>query len=423
MPASYDGVDFGSVQSINIVENTEFKENGKLKKYIFNISVKGKFVGTANTDAARYVEVKTRLEGLYSALSDQKNNEEKSFDFTSDNGAGNFSCKPRVKSVSIEEGQWALYGDFSVEMEADQFIFNGTVVPPQLDDAVEMDENWSVDINEEDKRFTKVTHTISAKGKDNNNNEGWIVAKEKVDLKIDALIPNNIKNKTDGVFTNIHNKKISYRINESSGEVSADISVTYHNPLGKYQASLATQEQTITERQGSESARGFIDISGTVTGLNPIGGASGARYGNASSLWQTIKSDIEGEYAALTTNSTSETHDTEKGIINYSFEIEKYPKTSGAKSKRVTIVNMGPLAAPPKLYVIHQTINGGGGPIFQDIGTKKVSTRSVTIEVIGGAEADTLQYQPNNSLIDSDSLQETLHTGKKTRTTNFIWVD
>ena len=87
---------------------------------------------------------------------------------------------------------------------------------------------------------------------------------------------------------------------------------------------------------------------------------------------------------------------------------------------------MGPSANPPDTYVNHQTIYGGKGPLFQDIGIKKVSTKTVTIEAVSITDPtlDTLEYAPDGDyIIESDNVQRNIAAGKKTRTTVFIWSD
>jgi hypothetical protein len=423
MPAIYGGLSLNPIQSASISEQTEYLPSGKLKLYLFNISVKGKIVPPTTMSATdKYNFIIAQQTAMINAFSVSATDNKKTFELQARNGAAPFKCTPRVKSLTFEEGTWVDSADYSIELEADSFSFGSLTVPQGVVQNVDMDDSWSIEINDEDKKFTKVTHRISAKSKDTDTIQGWEKAKAKVDQKIDATIPSDIISATGKVLSNAHNKKKSYRINKLGGEVSADVEITYHDPQGT-STNFAVHEQTLSEKGSSETARNIIGVEGNIIGLGAD--TSSDRYSPASALWATIKGQIESTYGTKTILSSSETHDKAKGIINYSYDIEDYPKpTDGSKYKKVSISQMGPLANPPKMYVIHQTIYGGRGPLFQDIGTKKVSTKTVTMEVVSktSVELNTLQYQPANSIIESDSVQVTSSSGKKTRTTTFIWV-
>ena len=428
MPATFNGLQLDPIQSVSVSQQTEFLSSGKLEKYLFNISVKGKIVASQSArTAAKHSYVLGQIETIKQACSYSSDSETKDFSFTSKNGTGTFSCSGRIKSFSCDEGIWVDFADYSIEMEADSFTYNGVKVPAANQINLNFDQSWTVELNEEDKRFTKVSHKISAKCKDTNVNgiwePGWKKAKDKVDENIASTIPGDISGATSGTFSNSHNKKVSYRVNTSTNEVSADVELSYHNPATG-EAALATHEQTITEKSDSNSFRGTTSISGTIAGLN---GGGGDRYGPASGLWTTVKAALITTYAAITIVSTSESHDEVKGIISYDYQVEDYPKpTDGSKSRKVNITEMGPEANPPDTYVIHQTIYGGKGPLFQDIGIKKVSTKTVTIEAVSITDPilDTLEYAPDGDyIIESDNVQRNIAAGKKTRTTVFIWSD
>lgn len=429
MPAIFDGLQLDPIQSVSISEQTEFLSSGKLKKYLFNISVKGKIVASQSLkNDAKHTYILAQQQLINNACSYTSDGQTKDFSFTSKNGTGTFSCSGRIKSVSFDEGVWVDYSDYSIEMEADSFTYCGLKVPAGNEINLDLDESWNVEISEEDTRFTKVSHKVSAKCKDVKVGgvwqEGWKKAREAVLAKVGSLIPNDIENSSGGSFTNAHNKKISYRANILNGEYSADVELSYHSPASG-ESALASHEQTITEKHDSNSFRGTTAIDGTITGLN---GGDNNRYGPASDLWNTVKTALIDEYSDVTILSTSETHDVVKGTIGYNYEIEDYPKpTNGAKIKKVNITQMGPYASPPKTYVIHQTIYGGGGPLFQDLSIKKVSTKTVTIEYVSATEIEInpLEYAPTASkyIIESDNLQKNVAAGKTTRTIVFIWED
>jgi len=428
MPAIINTIQLDPIQSVSVSQQTQFLTSGKLSEYLFNISVKGKIVASQSaTTATKHAWILGKQQAIKSACSYSSDGEKKDFSFTSRNGTGTFSCSGRIKSVTFDEGIWVDYSDYTIEMEADSFTYNGVKVPSKDEINLNFDESWTVEVNDEDNRFTKVSHKISAKCKDIKEATGWTAgwtkAKAKVDENIASTISSDISGATDGTFDNAHSKKLSYRVNITTGEVSADVQISYHNPASG-EALLATHEQTITQKNDSNSFRGTTSISGTIAGL---GSGSGSRYDPASVLWATVKDALIEDYEDITIVSTSESHDEVKGIINYDYQVEDYPSpTDGSKSIKVNITEMGPEAAPPDTYVIHQTIYGGEGPLFQDIGIKKVHTKTVTIEAVSLTEPtlDTEEYAPDSDyIIESDNIQKNLAAGKRTRTTVFIWSE
>ena len=418
MPAIYNGASYNPIQSFSVSQQAEFLPSGKLKKYLFNISVKGKIVPSSSlTPAERHTFIINQVLSMTSAFSVSATDTKKTFEVQSRNGSAPFKCVPRIKSLTFEPGPWVDYADYNIELESDSYSY-GTLTVSSNSVPNELDDIWTIEINDEDKKFFKVIHKISAKGNDDDVQKGWEKAKAAVDSKINAVIPNDIAASSGKTLQNAHNKKKSYRLNKLNGEASADVEITYHNPIGT-STNFAVHDQTLMDKENSDSARKIFGVEGTITGLGA--NESTDRYSPASALWSTVKAQIEGQYSAKIILSKSESHDKTKGIINYSYEIEDYNKPN----KRTSIGEMGDLANPPKLYVIHQTIYGTDGPLFQDIGTKKVHTKTVTMEIVSkeDEELDTLQYQPADSIIDSDSVQRSLTNGKQTRTTTFIWVE
>ena len=157
MPAIFNGLQLNPIQSVSVSQQTEFLSSGKLEKYLFNISVKGKIVASQSaTTAAKHAYILAQQQSINSTCAYSSDSEVKNFSFTSRNGTGTFSCSGRIKSVSFDEGIWVDYSDYSIEMEADSFIYNGVKVPAADQINLNFDESWTVEVNDEDKRFTKV---------------------------------------------------------------------------------------------------------------------------------------------------------------------------------------------------------------------------------------------------------------------------
>lgn len=420
------------IQSFSITEDIQFYENGKAKVYLFNISIAAKIVPSqTKTIQQRHDDIIARQVAIMNQFKEYSNASTQYFEVQPRDGATSasppFKFLPRVRSISFKEDVWVDFCDYTIEMEADEIYIGNLKVPSGILDPSDVDESWSTEYNQEDLRLTKVNHKISAKSKSVGAKKGWEISKVEVLKKIDALIPTDIQTASGTTYATPCNKLISYNVNPNNGEFSAEVNVVYHNSALK--ASVATQaayayhEQTVTDKSTNENLRESLSIEGTITGLSALSG--GDRYAAANDLWGTVKRALDAKYLTLTVLSFSETKDLAKGIITYNYEIENMTRpTGGIKSESINITFFGSKANPLKNYVMHNTIFGTSGPIFQYINTSKAKTMSITIERIGTeATPNTLQYQPAGSVIESDSINFTAQNKKISRTTTFMWAD
>jgi len=426
------------IQSFSITEDVQFYENGKAKLYLFSISVSAKIVAsqTLSTENKKAF-ILARQTAILNQFKQYSNASTQYFEVQPRDATLPFKFLPRVKSISFKEDVWVDFCDYTIEMEADSIAIGLQTIPDPKTlsnvNPADVDESWSTEYNQEDLRLTKVNHKISAKSKSVGTKKGWEISKTEVLKKINDLIPLDIKIASTDTYTTTYatpcNKLISYNVNPNSGEFSAEINLVYHNSTifnsELDQDAYAYHEQTVTDKSTTESLRESLSIEGTITGLNAL--SSGDRYAAANVLWGTVKLALDQKYLTLTVTSFSETKDLEKGIINYNYEIENMTRPTGAafKSESISVTLFNPKAKSLKNYVIHNTIYGTSGPIFQDINTKKVRAMSVTIERIGTeATPDTLTgYEPAGSVIESDSINFTAQNKKISRTTTFIWAD
>ena len=426
MAGSYNGITIKPIQSVSISETPEYTEGGKTQKYIFSITVAAKHVAVGN-----HASIVSFVSGLSALMVDNG----LEFSISGPDGVKTIRFKPRVKSVNVKEDIWVDFCDYTIEMEADKIYIGGLLVPTGIVSSVETDNSWSIEFDESEPRFSKISHKLSVKAKTSSETgtevKGWVTAKAKLETLIAEVIPESIKTASGGVFTNPHNKKTSKTLDITNGVATAEINISYHNKdfysnlagITLPQANYAYHDQTVTEKIDSNSLREVLSIEGTITGLKQD--PSGNRYTAASALWtNTVKPGLDDLYEDLVISSRSLSEDQVKGIINYSYEVQNKKKPSGAfLSETINITYQGTLAAPPKVIVIHNTITGGAGPIFQDIETKKARSMTITIERVGTDEApDTLtDYGPEDSEIESDVITFTATSKKISRTTTFIW--
>ena len=417
MAGSYNGITIKPIQSVSISETPEYTEGGKTQKYIFSITVSAKYVAVGN-----HASIVSFVSGLSALMVDNG----LEFSISGPDGANTIRFKPRVKSVNVKEDIWVDFCDYTIEMEADSIYIGGLLVPTGVVSSTETDNTWSIEFDDSEPRFSKISHKLSVKAKSSAVAKGWTIAKAKLETLIAEVVPATITAASGGVFTNPHNKKTSKTLDITNGVATAEINISYHNKdfydLTLPQDAYAYHDQTVTEKIDSNSLREVLSIEGTITGLKQDPG--GNRYSAASVLWGKVKTTLDALYATLVISSRSLSEDQVKGIINYSYEVQNKKKPSGAfLSETINITYQGTLAAPPKVIVIHNTITGGAGPIFQDIDTKKARSMTITIERVGTDEApDTLTaYRPTNSEIESDVITFTAASKKISRTTTFIW--
>jgi len=76
--------------------------------------------------------------------------------------------------------------------------------------------------------------------------------------------------------------------------------------------------------------------------------------------------------------STSESHNTRKGIISYSYDFNnKFTIISGVISESINIEDSGPTDVIGEAFVLGRAL----GPVLQNLGTKTSAKKSVTVEV------------------------------------------
>lgn len=434
MSVSFNGISLRPVQSLTINQSSDFSENGKLKKYLFSISISGKIVAAQDQSVdSRHEEIKSKVQALLTAFKNVDANSNTFLDIQSQNGAPAIKFIPRIKNVQIQDGTWVDFADYSLDLEADEIFIGGTKIP--LDDLsqtlYDKDDNWSISYSDEDKKFITVNHSISARAKDTDTKKGWQIAKEYVDEQITLsgnIVPQEIDSATGRETTGkpLINKKIKYDVSILNGQINAEIELTFHDLLSNpTQNNYATHDQTITENESRETILKSTSVEGNIIGLLNISSSQSSgehRYSNALALWEIVKNEIEAAYINKNLLSRTITQDKTKGTISYTYEYNDSENVFGGKSENITISQ----SEASQVIIVNDAINNqGDGPIFQDMSTKKAKTKTVTIDVISDSNIvpDTSSYSPSiNAILDSDSVQYSLNSGKVTRTTSWIWV-
>jgi hypothetical protein len=259
----------------------------------------------------------------------------KSFEWQPAGGQPVVKCNPKIISIDFPDGQWVDRSDYSVTLEA-----NWIFIPvegaedsfdPQLLRGVSEDWSFSEVVGKEGNEY-EVTHNISAQavfGYDGDGNrylskEGWELAKDWVDARVNATIDgtiadaaigssswidgNYIKNviisETEGTYnvvetwasmpsTTITQKEFSYTETKSG-----DITVTYTGTIKGISAGSKTGGQTAIDNAKAQ-----------------VPSDSAARTEAANELGSFFPDEVLGEGPTQKSVATNES----EGIVRFSF--------------------------------------------------------------------------------------------------------
>lgn len=164
-------------------------EDGRVKKYVFNITLKGRMLAykggvVANTSTqdlinqanaapsvvgpnSRQAEIQKKigqLEELFRPKSPLAETERVNLQITPWDGSGTNStitCYPRVKSIDIPEGPFTDYFEYTINLEADFLKVGTQTIGMDAEDDVGVEESWSMEPDERLRKY-KLTHQASA---------------------------------------------------------------------------------------------------------------------------------------------------------------------------------------------------------------------------------------------------------------------
>lgn len=206
-------------------------EDGRVKKYLFNISLKGRMLAykggvIANTSTAdlitqanqpattvqmnsRQAEIQKKigqLEELFRPKLPLAQTERPSLQITPWDASGASStilCYPRVKSIDITDGPFTDYFEYTINLEADYLKIGTNTIGMDAEDDVGVEESWTMEPDESLRKY-KLTHQASAQattrwvgGTTNRNVPGFEIARAAV-LKKLASDTNLVDNAATG---------------------------------------------------------------------------------------------------------------------------------------------------------------------------------------------------------------------------------
>lgn len=216
---------------VSISTQIERFEDGRVKKYLFNLSLKGRMLAykggvLTNTSTAdlitqanqpattvqmnsRQAEIQKKigqLEELFRPKTPLAQTERPSLQITPWDGSGTNStilCYPRVKSIDITDGPFTDYFEYTINLEADYLRIGTNTIGMDAEDDVGVEESWTMEPDESLRKY-KLTHQASAQattrwvsGTTNRNVPGFEIARAAV-LKKLASDTNLVDNAATG---------------------------------------------------------------------------------------------------------------------------------------------------------------------------------------------------------------------------------
>jgi hypothetical protein len=188
-------------------------EDGRVKKYLFNITLKGRMLAykggvlnnttdplqgalevvPPNSRQAKIQQKIGQLNELFRPKSPLNPTERVSLQITPWDASGANStilCYPRVKSIEIPEGPFTDYFEYTINLEADYLRIGTNTIGMDAEDDVGVEESWSMEPDDSLRKY-KLTHQVSAQattrwvgGTTNRNVRGFEIARAAVLKKL-----------------------------------------------------------------------------------------------------------------------------------------------------------------------------------------------------------------------------------------------
>jgi len=365
------------------------------------------------------------------------------FEIQPGDGSAPIKFLPRINELDFQEGKWFDYADYTIQMETDCVHF-GTL-PDSLCEFTAEDnppeESWTVEPADDFRPTYRLTHNVSAIGKNRFNEDGsgeietygWELAKAVVDNVLG--FSTSIVEDTFGIdgMTG-YNHTMRKEADKSAGRYA--VNETWILSSNNY-----TEDTTVDTGYSSETGIFTVRVSGNIVGLQ-TGEDTTTRYTNAKAYADTILTPdnrliVAEAESGVTLNpnpiSTTVARNQPQGVVNYSIEFNTRPAiTDGYLSENITISLDSAVPVVAEIGVV----NRGAGPIFQPIGsyTKNVATvqADILVPVAYGQAFPTKpsfdplaavleEITPSIIYVESDRLSWSKRSGRYSRSTAFKW--
>lgn len=459
MPVIIDGKSIIPGPFVGITKEFVRGEDGKVRRRQFSLLVRGRMLsyagspradgswwtgGAASPPPLETVPVESRLTAIrnkQAAVVAAFGQDGRPFEVQPWDGSPSIRCYPRVKGVEFAEGRWTETCDFTVQLEADNVWFGG-VDGGGGSDGVEPEESWAVEVQNENSRTYRVSHTASSQQRAEFDEtgavvrEGWEVARDVVLPHLGQVVPDAVLPPPAQSGYLACNYSRAQQVDAGQGRYSVTENWLY-TPGQRY-----VEEFVVNSRGGEGRTR--VTVDGTISGFAPADvsltaeQARQARWERAEAGWAAVLPQLlerAQNYSGVTLNPLALGHtvgfNPVQGVITYSYEFDtrRASLVPGSISETLTVTQQNPADVFAQLVVLGRP----AGPVLQGIGTVTSRVRAVTAEVVmpgwqygqpqpvaPDLTAVLLTYHPGSGFLSKDDESWSAENGRYTR--NVVWT-
>ena len=410
MAISLNGTDIVPTPFVTVQTENEFKENGKVKKSVLVVTVKGKALSLEKNQDEEVVDLAENNEvgrlgiinNAHSAIEGLVVHSVNDLFVTGTMSIPFISGKVKLKSKSYQIDASNIFADYTIVFEKVLF------------ESQDVDESWSLDPADEYDRFVKVTRSRSI-----TLNSSETATYQLAIAKLPAS-----SSFTDGAsylpttLGSPYNKTTNYTVNTQKNSVECTESWTVCK-------TSALVEETYSIKESADSIFKTFSKQISIKGLAGAGG--GDKYTNANAYFGTLTvpeiGDAYDDSATDKIKSISVSRNVVGGTITINMDASGGIEEDGEIYRTVDITDN----VPTEFYASIPAIGKPEGPILQRFGTKKQGSLSVNITVIYKSGSYTKpsvdKYKPSQAdyFVDKDEVTFDERTGKVTRSVTWSY--
>lgn len=409
------------VEGVDIARRSERTEAGVKKRSFFEVVTRGQLIawkgspsssGTWWTGAgyppdedipaeSRLAAILTKQAALQQVLcGEHVEHQVQPFD-----GSPPLRFVPRVSTVNFPAGNWFERSEFTITSECDYLMMGdqridcgtsslGPDGKPLVDE-----ETWSLEQADELGRTYRLTHSVMAQRNGdldplgNVTPSGWWFAEEAVQAHLGF---NPVHLYAEGVLNlagwQPYNHARSRTVDTTSHRVSVQESWLCFNPTDVVGNGIpAIDEFTVDVRTSAQDGLISVSVQGSIEGLHIRDTGTmvitTSKWTNALAKWQAVSASLYDRALAHadvpvspTPQTTSRSFNPIQGRINYAYEFTSRaePPFPDVVAASTTIDDDYQADVYAALGVLVRPV----GPILQNIGSKTLALRTVTVELV-----------------------------------------
>ena len=409
MAISLNGTIIKPTPFVTVQTENEFKENGKVKKSVLVVTVKGKALSLEKNQDEEVVDLAEDNEvgrlgiinNAHSAIEGLVVHSVNDLFVTGTMNIPFISGKVKLKSKSYQIDASNIFADYTIVFEKVLF------------ESQDVDESWSLDPADEYDRFVKVTRSRSIT-LNSSETATYQLAITKLPASSSVTDAGTYLPATTG---SAYNKTTNYTVNTEKNSVECTESWTICK-------TSALVEETYSIKESADSIFKTFSKQISIKGLAGPGG--GNKYANANAYFGTLTvPEIGDAYDGSTTDkikSISVSRNVVAGTITVNMDASGGIEKSGEIYRTVDVTDN----VPTEFYASITAIGKPTGPILQRFGTKKQGSLSVNITVIykdgSNGEPSVSEYKPaGSSFVDKDEKTYDERSGKVTRSVTWTY--